>query len=234
MARAPIGADNERVAIDFKLHAPIRRLRAHSLETRFSARSFPPRYTWALRVLWTIGLAGLVVSTVAAAGGPGDPTSDTYELLYAGLFIVPGALCLLRARLVREQRLTWAAFGIGMWSFGAGSGYWYIALQPLASPPYPSWSDALWLGCPLVALSGDTFAARVSASLLTSCQLTELIASTLDNYERLALRLATDADFLRDIRARVAAARSEAKLFDSATFARDLEAIYTRLVSGVE
>ena len=29
-------------------------------------------------------------------------------------------------------------------------------------------SDALWLGCPLVALCGETFAARVSGSILSS------------------------------------------------------------------
>ena len=146
MACAPTGTDNRRVTTDAEPHALTRRLRAHSVTGRFSTGSFSPTYTWALRLLWTIGLAGLVVSTVAAAGGPGDPTSDAYEFLYVGLFILPGALCLLRAWLVREQRLAWAAFGIGMWCFGAGSGYWYVALQPLASPPYPSWSDALWLG----------------------------------------------------------------------------------------
>ena len=144
MAWAAAGADNERVVIDAKPQALLRRPPAHSVAV--SAPSFSPIYSWALRLLWAIGLAGLVVFTVAAAGGPGDPTSNAYAVVYAGLFIVPGALCLLRAWLVREQRLTWAAFGIGMWCFGAGSGYWYFALQPLASPPYPSWSDSLWLG----------------------------------------------------------------------------------------
>lgn len=142
------------MATDAKPDVLMRRLRAHRAADRFSARSFSPIYTWALRLLWTIELAGLAVFTVAAAGGPGDPTSDVYRLLYVGLFVVPGALCLLRARLVREQRLAWAAFGIGMWCFGAGSGYWSVALQPLASPPYPSWSDALWLGYYVASVVG--------------------------------------------------------------------------------
>ena len=154
MVCAPNGADNERVTVDAKPRALLRRLPADSVADRFSAGSFSPIHTWALRLLWTIGLAGLVIFTVAAAGGPGDTTSNAYAFLYMGLFIVPGALCLLRAWLVREQRLAWGAFGIGMWCFGAGSGYWYVALQPLATPPYPSWSDALWLGYYVASVVG--------------------------------------------------------------------------------
>ena len=154
MACAPTDADKERVTIASKPRVLMRHLRACSLTKGFSARSFSPRYTWALRLLWTVGLAGLAVSTVAAAGGPGDPNSAAYQCLYVGLFVVPGALCLLRAWLVREQRATWAAFGIGMLCFGAGSGYWYIALQSLASPPYPSWSDPLWLGYYVASVVG--------------------------------------------------------------------------------
>lgn len=147
MLRAPTNTDNERVAVATKPRALAQRLGVHSLTGGFSAGPLSPLHTWALRLLWTIGLAGLVVSTVAAAGGPGDPTSDAYELLYVGLFVIPGALCVLRACRVREQRLTWAAFGIGMWCFGAGWGYSHLALEPPAGVPHPSsWSDPLWLG----------------------------------------------------------------------------------------
>ena len=146
MSRARTRTDNERVAIDAKPHALTQRLRAHSVASRLSAGSFSPVYTWTLRLLWTIEVAGLAVFTIAAADGPGDRTSTAYECLHAGLFIVPGALCLLRAWLVREQRLPWAAFGAGMWCFGAGTAYWYLVLAAVQSPPYPSASDALWLG----------------------------------------------------------------------------------------
>ena len=52
---------------------------------------------------------------------------------------------------------------------------------------------------------------------------------TLDEYEALALRLATDARFMQDVRARLAAARDSAPLFDSPQFTRDLEALYLQI-----
>jgi PAS domain S-box-containing protein len=110
-----------------------------------STAALPAFFRWTVRLLWVCGLVGIAVSTVALGGGPGDPTDRAHELLYVGMFVVPGSICLLRAMVVRDQRLTWAAFGIGMWCFAAGSAYWYIALRQLPNPPYPSWSDALWL-----------------------------------------------------------------------------------------
>ncbi|HZN23788.1 MAG TPA: tetratricopeptide repeat protein [Burkholderiales bacterium] len=103
----------------------------------------------------------------------------------------------------------------------------------LDSAPYTSHttgSDALWLGCPLVALCGETFAARVSGSLLTNCGLGDLVTYTLDGYEKLAYRLATDTTYMREVRARLALARDQAPLFDSQQFTRDLETLYLSLV----
>ncbi|HUP95354.1 MAG TPA: tetratricopeptide repeat protein [Burkholderiales bacterium] len=104
-----------------------------------------------------------------------------------------------------------------------------LALDTFPYTSHTTGSDALWLGCPLVALCGETFAARVSASLLVNCGISELVTRTLDDYEKLAYRLATDAEFLRDVRTRLAAARDSAPLFDSRKFARDLEALYLEI-----
>jgi predicted O-linked N-acetylglucosamine transferase (SPINDLY family) len=103
----------------------------------------------------------------------------------------------------------------------------------LDSAPYTSHttgSDALWLGCPLVALCGETFASRVSSSLLKNCGLDDLITYTLDDYEKLAYRLATDTQYMREVRARLAAAHDHAPLFDSRQFTRDLEELYLSLL----
>jgi predicted O-linked N-acetylglucosamine transferase (SPINDLY family) len=90
-------------------------------------------------------------------------------------------------------------------------------------------SDMLWTGVPLVALMGDTFASRVSASVLTAGGLADLITSSLDDYHRLALRLATDRADLAALKARVAEARHSAPLFDTAGFTRKLEAAFTAI-----
>ncbi|MEA2191983.1 MAG: hypothetical protein QOI73_2104, partial [Solirubrobacteraceae bacterium] len=99
-------------------------------------------------------MAGLVVWTTAAAGGPGDAASTPYVTLYLTLFVIPGGLCLLRAALIPGQRMTWAAFGIGMWCWAAGGIYWMVFLDSEPIPPYPSWSDALYVGYYAASLAG--------------------------------------------------------------------------------
>jgi predicted O-linked N-acetylglucosamine transferase (SPINDLY family) len=104
-----------------------------------------------------------------------------------------------------------------------------LALDTFPYTSHTTASDALWMGCPLVALCGETFASRVSASILASCELPDLVTNTLDQYEALACRLATDAAYMRDIRARLAATRDIAPLFDAPQFTRDLEALYLQI-----
>ncbi|PWC55374.1 hypothetical protein TSO221_05315 [Azospirillum sp. TSO22-1] len=90
-------------------------------------------------------------------------------------------------------------------------------------------SDSLWVGCPLVTLMGDTFPARVAASLLTNAGVPELITRSLAEYEALALDLARDPGRRRALRARLEANRDTCPLFDTPRFARNLEAVYRRL-----
>lgn len=107
----------------------------------------------------------------------------------------------------------------------------------LDTHPYTSHttaSDALWLGCPLVALCGDTFASRVSGSILTACGLPELITYSLPEYQELATRFATNPEFAATLRARWAALREHAPLFDTARTTRNLEALYLGLVGGTD
>lgn len=102
----------------------------------------------------------------------------------------------------------------------------------LDTAPYNSHStgvDALWCGVPLVCVRGGRFAGRVAASLVAAAGVPELAADTLEDYHQLALRLATDADALRATKARLNEAHSCAPLFDTAGFARDLEALYLRV-----
>lgn len=87
-------------------------------------------------------------------------------------------------------------------------------------------SDALWAGVPQLALRGDTFAGRVSSSLLTAMGLPELIADTPESYRELALRLSRDRSRIGMLRAKLAVNRMSAPLFDSRRFTRHLEAGY--------
>jgi predicted O-linked N-acetylglucosamine transferase (SPINDLY family) len=91
-------------------------------------------------------------------------------------------------------------------------------------------SDALWAGVPVVTCAGQSFAARMSGSLLRTCGMTDLVTHSLPDYERLALRLAGEPARLASLRARLAERRGSSPLFDTARFCRHLEAAYAALV----
>jgi len=60
--------------------------------------------------------------------------------------------------------------------------------------------EALWMGVPVVTLAGDRHASRVGASLLTAAGHPEWIASSPEEYARIAARLSADPDRLRALR----------------------------------
>jgi len=62
--------------------------------------------------------------------------------------------------------------------------------------------------------------------------LPELVTQTPEDYEALAVSLARDPRKLSRLRGKLAANRLSTALFDTATFTRDLEAIYTRILAG--
>ena len=53
--------------------------------------------------------------------------------------------------------------------------------------------DALWMGVPVVTLSGPTAVARAGVTLLSNVGLPELIAHSEEAYVRIAANLAADA-----------------------------------------
>lgn len=87
-------------------------------------------------------------------------------------------------------------------------------------------SDALWACLPALTCIGRSFAARMAASLLTAIGLPELIAQTRASYEGTAIALARDPARLAEIRAKLAANRLVAPLFDSRLFTANLESAY--------
>ena len=104
-----------------------------------------------------------------------------------------------------------------------------LFLDSLPYNAHTTASDALWAGLPVLTCVGETFAARVAASLLQAIQLPELITTTPAAFEALAIALATDPEKLRAIKQKLADHRLTTPLFDTALFTRDLEALYTKM-----
>lgn len=111
-----------------------------------------------------------------------------------------------------------------------------LALDTFPYGSHTTGSDMLWAGVPVVARLGDTFAGRVSASVLHAAGLPELIAGSDEEYLALADALARDPGRCRALRDRLGAARVTAPLFDTGRFGRDLgrllRAMWRNHVSG--
>ncbi len=95
-------------------------------------------------------------------------------------------------------------------------------------------ADALLAGLPLLTRVGEIFAGRDAGSMLRAAGLPELLTESLADYESLAVRLATESGLLGGLRARLYKTlwQKSAPLFDTARFARELEAIYIRMAES--
>jgi predicted O-linked N-acetylglucosamine transferase (SPINDLY family) len=91
-------------------------------------------------------------------------------------------------------------------------------------------SPALWAGLPVLTLMGETFAGRMGASLLRAVGLPELVTTTEAEYEALAVELARNVGRMQAIREKLRQNRTSAPLFDTARFARHLEAAFEAMV----
>ena len=90
-------------------------------------------------------------------------------------------------------------------------------------------SDALWAGLPVLTRIGQSFAGRVAASLLTAIDMPELITTTQEQYEALAVELATDSRRLGRVRHKLEQNRSTKPLFDTQLFTRRIESAYVKM-----
>jgi predicted O-linked N-acetylglucosamine transferase (SPINDLY family) len=87
-------------------------------------------------------------------------------------------------------------------------------------------SDALRMGLPVLTCIGSSFASRVAASLLNAVNLPELITTTQEQYESLAIELATKPEKLKIIKDMLAKNLPTAPLYDTPLFTRHLESAY--------
>ncbi len=90
-------------------------------------------------------------------------------------------------------------------------------------------SDALWAGLPILTLMGKTFASRVAASLLNAVGLPEMITSSVEEYESLAIDLALNPNKLSKIKSQLAENRLSLPLFDTPLFAKNIEEAYSKM-----
>jgi predicted O-linked N-acetylglucosamine transferase (SPINDLY family) len=107
-----------------------------------------------------------------------------------------------------------------------------VFLDTLPYNAHTTASDALWAGLPVVTCLGAAFDGRVAASLLMTVGLPELVTQSLQDYEALALALASDPARLAALRETLSRNRGQSPLFDTDRFRRNIEAAYLRMLDA--
>lgn len=110
----------------------------------------------------------------------------------------------------------------------------HLARYPLAdlfldTTPYGAHttaSDALWMGVPVLTLSGRSFASRVCGSLVRAAGIPELVCTSAEDYVERAVALAADRATLESYRQRLEANRRTSRLFDTELLVRHIEKLY--------
>ena len=104
-----------------------------------------------------------------------------------------------------------------------------LFLDTLPCNAHTTASDALWGGLPVLTCSGNTFAGRVAGSLLKAIGMPELVTTSLEDYEQMALALIRAPERLRAMRRKIEQKRDVNSLFDLPKLTRSIERAYQRM-----
>jgi predicted O-linked N-acetylglucosamine transferase (SPINDLY family) len=109
-----------------------------------------------------------------------------------------------------------------------------IFLDTLPYNAHTTASDALWMACPVITVSGDTFPSRVGASLLNAVKLPQLVCRDFDEYRQLAIELAGNPAELAKLSLHLQKGRKHFPLFDTRCFSRHLELAFVEMIERHE
>ena len=101
-----------------------------------------------------------------------------------------------------------------------------LFLDTLPSNGGTTTSDALRMGVPVLTCIGESFASRMTASLLNSLDLPELITTTLEQYESLAIEFFTNSTKFNTLKEKLVSSLPTAQLYDNSLFTKHLETAY--------
>ncbi|HEX8521862.1 MAG TPA: tetratricopeptide repeat protein, partial [Tepidisphaeraceae bacterium] len=101
-----------------------------------------------------------------------------------------------------------------------------IALDPYPYHGTTTTCDSLYMGVPVVTLAGRTHVSRVGVSLLSNVGLTELIATSPQDYVAIAAKLAGNEARLTELRHSLRERIASSPICDEVGFTRELERAY--------
>ena len=118
----------------------------------------------------------------------------------------------------------------------------HLARYPLAdlfldTTPYGAHttaSDALWMGLPVLTMSGRSFASRVSGSLVRAAGLPELVCTSADEFVSRAVTMGKDQALIQPYAEKLRAGRDSCTLFNMPLLISSLEKLYEQMWSQLD
>jgi predicted O-linked N-acetylglucosamine transferase (SPINDLY family) len=104
-----------------------------------------------------------------------------------------------------------------------------LFLDTLPYNAHATTSDALQVGLPVLTCVGESFASRVAASLINSVNLPELITNNHEEYEKLAIELATKPEKLKNIKEKLDSNLTSSPLYDTPLYVKQLEMAFEEM-----
>jgi len=104
-----------------------------------------------------------------------------------------------------------------------------IALDTYPWNSHTSMCEALWMGVPVITLTGKTFVSRMGRSVLDRLDLVFFSASSPGEYVKKATALAQDADALAKLRATIRARMCNSVICNAKAQAREMEDAYRNM-----
>ena len=101
-----------------------------------------------------------------------------------------------------------------------------VGLDPFPFNGATTTCEALWMGVPIITLLGNRHVGRVGASILSNIGLNDFIAQDIDAYIEIAIKVANDVNYLKDVRKNLRMRMQNSPLCDGFSFAKDIEVAY--------
>jgi predicted O-linked N-acetylglucosamine transferase (SPINDLY family) len=181
----------------------------------FGSFNHAPKLSPSVRRLWARILARLPQSRLLLVGIPEGRAQADLARDFAQAGIAPERLTLVPRVPLDEYLRQFAAVDVALdsWPYGGGT----------------TTFDALWMGVPVLTLTGERSASRSAASILGALGLEEWITDSSEAYVARALQHAADVPRLTALRRTLRPRLQGSPLMDEGAFARDVEAAYRRL-----
>jgi len=181
-------------------------------EVTFASLNNFPKLNSQVFALWTQLLRRLPGSKLIITNAPGGRSQEFVVQNFKRMGVTPERLALYD-RLSQDQ-------------FVELFSKIDIALDPFPYCGTTTTCDVLWMGIPVVTLTGQTTPSRSGASLLRALYLDDLVAHTEEQYLDVAERLALNPDRLVELRATLRERMRSSTLMNAARFTGHLEQAY--------